>query len=301
VRFLFIIKKLFLFLKEVIFNTFKNDLIGISAEISFYTAFSLFPIVISIVALLSFFAHNPEFYINITSFIYTTLSPAVAEFMTFNLNNLAKSSLSIGAFFFGVVITMWTSTNVMLSFIKGINRAYNIEETRSILKIIRLSISLIFSISFLLIVSAVIIVYGENFLDWYLKLENPILPNDILFRLNMIRWPFVSILLFSLSSLLYFRAPNIKQKFIEVIPGAIFFSIAWSVFTSLFGIYLSQFSTYDATYGTLAIMIILLLWFYITALIFLIGAEINATLYPKQISDIRLTLIRFMKEIMRIK
>jgi membrane protein len=289
-----IFKKLPHFIKKLIIAIYKNDLIGVSAEIAFFLVFSLFPIVISLVAVLSMIARNPDFYLNITSFIYDSLPKEVATFLNYNLRLLANSIFSGGALVLGFFITIWTSSNVMISIIKGINRAYHLEETRSFIKIRLLTLSLIFSIGFLLITAFALIVFGENFIEWIVKTQIGILPNDAMTRYNVLRWSSVSIILFALSSLLYNKAPNTKNRFIHVVPGAIFFSIFWIVFTAIFGYYLNSFPNYNATYGALTTLIVLLLWFYISAITFMIGAQINGLLFYE---ENKITLAKIVSDI----
>jgi len=290
--------KIFKFIKKVVIYSFRNDLLGISGEIAFYGAFSLFPVLISIVAILSMFAKDPSFYLGITSFMYSSLPGEVAEFLNYNLKNLAMSSTSTQALIIGLIVTVWTTSNVILSFIKGINRAYKVKETRSFLQLRRLSISLVFSIGFLLITAFLLIVFGESYTNWFLSANFLVIPDDTVLRLNFLRWSFVLIILSLLSIFLYYKAPNIKHRIITVIPGAVFFAPVWIIATTIFGTYLNSFPTYNATYGTLGTMIILLLWIYITAFIFLVGSQINAILHPEFIPSKYKQMIKFIKRIL---
>ncbi|MCP6711424.1 YihY family inner membrane protein, partial [Klebsiella pneumoniae] len=81
---------------------------------------------------------------------------------------------------------------------------------------------------------------------------------------------------FLLFSTLYALAPNIKIKFKSVLPGALFASIVWILRTAAFGFYVSNFSNYSKTYGSIGGIIVLMLWLYITGFIIIVGAEINA-------------------------
>lgn len=275
-----ITKKIVSFFKSIITEAYNNDITGLSAEIAFYGVFSLFPMLISLIALLSIFARDPSFFIDITSSMYSTMPAEIAGFLKYNLHILANSEGTTSALIIGMLITLWTSSNVIMSFIKGLNRSYEVRETRSYFHLRRISVSLVFSIGFLLLVSFLSIIYGEAFTEWILNYKSIVIPDNMTLRINFLRWSFTALILFLLSSLLYFRAPNIKQKAFQVVPGAIFFSVFWILGTYLFGIYLNHVTNYSDTYGTLGITIVLLLWLFITAGILLIGAEINAYVYP---------------------
>jgi hypothetical protein len=90
------------------------------------------------------------------------------------------------------------------------------------------------------------------------------------------RWPIAITLMMVAVAVLYWVAPNVEQKFHLVSPGAVMFTLVWAAATFLFGLYVSNFSSYNATYGALGGIVVLLLWFYISSAMFLVGAELNA-------------------------
>lgn len=252
-----------------------------SAEISFYAIFSLFPIIISFIAFLSIFLRDPNFYLNLTSSLYSSLPKEVYDFLNYNLRNLSLSTVTGSALIIGSVVAIMTSSNLLISVIRSIDKIYQVTETRSYFALRRLSISLTFSLLTLLITAFTLIVFGENFVPWFIGISSHVFSTDKSIVLTVIRWTFISLILFLVSSFLYYKAPNIKHLFRQTIPGAIFFSIAWSFSTYIFGSYLKLFPVYNATYGTLSVMIVLLLWFYITAYTLLLGAIFNKELMPQ--------------------
>jgi hypothetical protein len=93
---------------------------------------------------------------------------------------------------------------------------------------------------------------------------------------TLARWPVTVVALMAATAVAYWAAPNIDLPFKWITPGAVLFTLAWLVTTAVFGFYVSRFASYDATYGTLGGVVVLLLWFYITAFVLLAGAELNA-------------------------
>ena len=87
------------------------------------------------------------------------------------------------------------------------------------------------------------------------------------------------------TAFLYWAAPNVKLPFRLFSPGAIFFVVGWLVASYLFGMYVSNFGQYNATYGALGGIVILLIWFYLTGFLLLIGMEINAYLARQKLPD----------------
>ena len=107
--------------------------------------------------------------------------------------------------------------------------------------------------------------------------------NQIEWIFNLVRIVIPLIIIFIIFTVLYSVAPNVKTKLRSVIPGAIFTSIIWLHRSFAFGYYISNFSNYSKTYGSLAGIIILFLWLYITSFIIIIGAEINAIIHQRKV------------------
>jgi membrane protein len=95
-------------------------------------------------------------------------------------------------------------------------------------------------------------------------------------------------------SILYYFAPEARQKFRWILPGAVWSTIMWMVASSAFRIFLRNFGAYNKTYGGLAAVVILMIWLWISGLVFLIGAEINAMMKRKEEDDppLRVRLLR---------
>jgi membrane protein len=95
-----------------------------------------------------------------------------------------------------------------------------------------------------------------------------------------VRWPVVVLLLLLVVSLIYYLGPNIDQPFRYVTPGSISAIVVWIVASLLFSAYVDNFGNYGATYGSLGGMVVLLLYFFVSAMVLLLGAEINAAIHP---------------------
>jgi membrane protein len=101
--------------------------------------------------------------------------------------------------------------------------------------------------------------------------------SDKFFRIwGVIRWVLSSVVLFFIFTILYWIAPNIKLKCLTVIPGALFATVGWIVVSVGFSYYVSNFGNFSYTYGSIGGIIVLMIWFYLTGHIIILGAEINA-------------------------
>jgi membrane protein len=94
-----------------------------------------------------------------------------------------------------------------------------------------------------------------------------------------LRWPVLALLLMLVAAVVYYVAPNVDQPFVLITPGAVLAVIVWVIASVGFSLYVSNFSTYSATYGSLGGMVVLLLYFYISSAVLLLGAEVNAEIH----------------------
>src|SRR5690606_38463756 len=127
---------------------------------------------------------------------------------------------------------------------------------------------------FVIVVALVLPVFGKQigfFLFSYFGLSGPFL--DIW---NTLRWLVSSIILFIVFTGLYWIAPNKKLTCVSVIPGAIFATVGWILTSLAFSFYVSNFGNFSATYGSIGAVIVLMIWFYLSGIIIILGGEINA-------------------------
>ena len=187
---------------------------------------------------------------------------------------------------FGLIITIALASNAIAVIIKGLNRAYAIEETRNFFYTRTLSVLMVFMNSLVLFLTVNLIVLGKVFLDF--MIVYPAFSNLSLHSIDIIsvvRWP-VSYLALAFCAIgNYFILPaiegNDKIKFKSVLPGTLFFCFFWMVGSWGFSLYLSNLNAYNKVYGAIGAVAILLVWLYYTSLIILIGGEINSRVYAR--------------------
>jgi len=178
-----------------------------------------------------------------------------------------------------IVISIWMSSNAIIALMKAFNVAYAIEETRNYFY--RKLIAIVCTImTLLLIIGGLVIpnigIYVMNFIRRYMEVPEM---NETFFRYfkALISLGIFVIVLGSL----YFILPNKKVKFKEVIPGTIFSFLGLVIISYLFAYFVREFSRYSIVYGSLAAVIILLIWLFLCGLILMLGGEINAIKYEK--------------------
>jgi membrane protein len=180
-----------------------------------------------------------------------------------------------GKLSFGLLAALWSATSGMTGLEDTLNAVYNVHESRPIWKTYGLAIALTIVCSLLLIVALAVIFYGNtaaNFVADRVGL-GPIAT----WAWKILQWPVALFFLAMVFSITYYYCPDVDQRHWEwLTPGALLGMGTWIVASAALRIYLHYYNSYTATYGSLGAVMILLLWFYVTGLMLLLGAEVNA-------------------------
>lgn len=260
------------FSKEFINQIKKDPVQDWAATLAFYFMLSIFPLLIFILALFSYLPVNiDELYRSIEEYIPNELS----HLLSTTIFDVVREPQG-GLLSFGILATIWSASNGMNALIRALNRAHNLEETRSFVKVRIMSILMTLGMVLVFVITLLLPVFGRIILEAIDFLF--LLPDYLFAYLNRLRW-FIGVgIMIIVVTLIYYIAPNKRVPFQRVLVGASFATIAWQLISLAFSFYISNFGNYTATYGSLGGVIILMLWFFLSGLILVIGGEINATL-----------------------
>ena len=184
-----------------------------------------------------------------------------------------RSSLLI----LNLVLTLYFSTNGVNSLIEAFNNTYHVLETRSGVKQYLVSILIVLINSFLLIIAIGLITFGSALLSWILpySIQNSII---VVFLLQLLRWLIILGLLLMAISLIYYLAPVKQKSFRFFSAGSLLATFLIVISTLAFNFYVDNFSSYNALYGSLGTLMIVLVWIYINAISLILGFELNASI-----------------------
>lgn len=264
-------KNWFAFGKELLRRFKEHDVQDYGATLAFFWFLSIFPGIIFILALLSFFD------ISQASFQeqLNNLAPGAAatEFLTGIFDAIGEPRgglLSIGA-----ILAIWSAAKGVERLINMAIHAYGEDNERNffVSKGIALGLTLLLGVGMLLLI--VSNVFGSQIIDFVARFI-PISGADVIL-INVFRYVLTTVILIFTLSIFYKIAPQQHVFWKSTIPGAIFGVIAWQLVSLGFSLYVSNFGNYDSTYGSLGGIIVTLLWLQLTGMIILIGSEINAT------------------------
>ncbi len=256
--------------KEMARRISDNDVTGFAAQLSYFFLLSLFPMLIFLFTLLPYtpLTQQDIFHL-IKDFApaetYTMIKRTISGIM----DNRSSGLLSVG-----VIATLWAASKGMNSLMKSLNRAYDVEEKRSFIVSRGLSILLTIAMIFVFILALLLPVFGKQLgLFIFSSLG---FSGEFLKIWSVIRWVLTPVILFLVFLAVYYLAPSVKVRFATAVPGSIFASIGWIVVSLGFSFYVSNFGNYTAMYGSIGTIIVLMLWFYFSAIIIMIGGEINS-------------------------
>ncbi|WP_271001825.1 YihY/virulence factor BrkB family protein [Listeria seeligeri] len=250
----------------------QNDVSGNAAQLAYYMLFSIFPMMLIAATLLAYMHIDKD---SVFNMLKEFAPEQILDFLEENLNNLLTQKNG-GLLSIGIIATLWSASNGMNAVMKALNKAYGVTNKRNY--VVQRLLSMFFTLAMLATVGAtlLLIVFGQQiglFLINHLNFSE-----DFLSFWNNLRWTVTLIVIFVVFTFLYWVAPNRRSTLISVLPGAIFSTIGWTVASVGFAYYVNNFANYSATYGSIGVIIILMLWFYLTGIILMVGGELNATL-----------------------
>ncbi|NKE06045.1 YihY/virulence factor BrkB family protein [Bacillus selenatarsenatis] len=248
----------------------KDRATGLAAQQAYYYMLALFPLLILLIAIVPYLNIDPQKAMNVVNSLLPSQS---AELLRDNVVKLV-SERNGGLLTFGIIGTIWSASNGMNAFIRAMNIAFDVEETRSFIKARLISIMLTFGLILAFVVALLLPVFGKVILDTVESIIQIPEPYDIVF--NIVRWIIAIVVMSAVLAGLYRLAPNKHYPFKHVIPGAIFATIVWQLISLGFSFYVSNFGNYSATYGSIGGVIVLMLWLFLTGLALVLGGEINA-------------------------
>lgn len=269
-------KILVVFIDQLLYRFASHNVLWSGASLTYFLILSIFPFLIVLLNLLSYTSLVRERAIlDLIHFLPLDIVAIIEGF----LNDLSRSSsqelLSVAAF-----LGIWTASSGVKAIIKAINLAYDYAENRHFLKLRGLSV--LFTLALLLMITIVMISL----------ILGPVLARTLFDRFgygdsfttlwNYLRYIIPLGYMILIFALLYKFSPNIGKNLRipmrEVLPGAVFTTVAWVSLSLLLSYYVANFGKYAITYGSLGGVIVLLIWIYYSSVVIVLGGEINATL-----------------------
>jgi membrane protein len=251
-----------------------DDAFGLAAQLAYYFLLALFPALICVLAAASFLPLG-DFTGEVTAILSPLVPAEVLELVRAQMLEIAKGDDG-GLVGLGLVGAVWSSSAALVAIVSAMNRAYDIEESRSWWRVRVLAVGLTVGLALFVSLSALLVLAGPELAE---LLANRFgLGSAFVWLWAVIRWPIAFLLVSAAIAIVYYFAPDAEQEWEWVTPGSLVATFLWLIGSLAFRMYVVNFGHYEDTYGTIGAVIVLMLWFYLSGLVIVIGAEMNAEL-----------------------
>jgi len=249
-----------------------DNCLGLAAQLAYYFFLALFPALLFITAIISFIP-VAGLLDAITAMLARVAPGEVLSIVQDQILKIAHEKNG-GLLTIGMLGTIWSTSSGVTAIIDTLNQAYDIQESRPWWKVRLLAIGLTLGLALFIVISFALVLVG------------PTLAEKVAVWLHMgpafewtwkiVQWPVVFGLVAFAIAMIYYYAPDAEQEWIWITPGSVLATVLWLLISLGFKFYVVHFTSYNATYGAIGGVIVLMLWFYVSALAVLIGAELNA-------------------------
>ncbi len=273
-------------LRLAFWRAFQHDAFAIAKASAYSSILTFFPLLLVVGSVLAT-SRETEAYLREISYALGRILPAGSATATAYLKG--TSQRPVGILVTASLITLWTASGVMISWMEGFRRCYELPKIWGLVKERLVAFSLVILAGIPLTFATMLVAFGsriETSILFHLGREfGPF----ILLMWMAIRWLIAGLTSIAVIALIYHNAVPRTQPWHSVLPGATLATAMWFAATTLFGWYLQRYADYSIIYGSLGVGIALLVWMYMISLIILVGAEFNAMLFPRAMLGKELT------------
>ena len=246
---------------------------GLAAQLAYLFLLSLFPFLIFSITLLGYTSIKADDVINL---VKRSVPFETASVIADNVRSVLASR-NTGLLSFGAIAAMWSASSALNSIINVLDKSYEVTEGRSFLKSRAVAIALTFMMIPAILVSLLLPVFGEKIgrlIFSYMGLSSVFLT-----LWNVARWVLSFCIMIVVLAGIYYFAPHKRLRFKGILAGALFTTVGWHSVSWCFSYYVNHIGNYSAIYGSLGSIIVLMVWFYVVALLIILGGVLNSTLY----------------------
>jgi membrane protein len=260
-------------MRRTLYEAFWTDnCLALAAQLAYYFFFALFPTLLFLVGLASYFPLT-----TLIDDLFRTMSgfmpPEALQLITEQMIKISGDEQA-GLMTLGMLLALSSSSAAMVAIIDTLNNAYDVQEGRPWWRVRITAILLTIGMAVFILVSFALVLLGPTMATALAESTN--LGPAFEWTWKILQWPALFVLAALGIGLIYYFAPDVEQKWVWLTPGSIFATTLWLAASLGFKYYVANWGNYTETYGLIGAVMILLLWFYISGLAILVGAEMNA-------------------------
>ena len=265
--------------RMALWRAFQHAAFAVAKAAAFSAILTLFPAILVVASILASSHTTEGFFREISHALGRILpegtSAAVLQFF------MGTKPVTFKFLLTTVVITLWTGSGVMISWMEGFRNAYQMPKIWGLVKERMIAFLLVVLAGIPLVFASFLLVFGNQIEGWIMYRVGHELGPYILGLWTALRWIIATLTSIAVIGLIYHHGVPRTQPWHRVLPGSTLATVLWFVSTVVFGEYLHRFGNYDVIYGSVATAIALLIWLYLVSMVILIGAEFNAVRYPR--------------------
>ncbi|MGO9864472.1 MAG: YihY/virulence factor BrkB family protein [Terriglobales bacterium] len=261
-----------------IWRAFEHDAFGTAKASAYSSIFTFFPFLLVLGSVLATL-NRGQVYLREISIALGAILPAGGSAALAYLRG--STDRPVGLLISASLLTVWSATGVIISWMDGFRRAYQLPKTWGIVEERLIAISLVLMAGLPLTFATILVAFGSRIETRILFLMGREYGPLIYLLWALTRWIIAILTSIAVIQLIYHNAVPRTQPWHTVLPGAALATAMWLISTAIFGWYLQHYVDYSVIYGSLGVGIALLSWMYLISLVVLIGAEFNAMLFPR--------------------
>jgi membrane protein len=262
-------------LKKTLREFTSDQCTDLAAALTYYAVLALFPALLAIVSVLGLFGQAQQTTDTVLQLLTQLGGGSVAETLREPIREVTMSPAAGITFVVGVLGALWSASGYVGAFGRAMNRVYEIDEGRPIWKLRPTNLAITAVTVVLVVVAGLILVLSGDVAQAVGDVIG--LGSTAVFVWGIVKWPVLLVIIVVVVAVLFYFSPNVKQpKFRWISMGSLLAIAIWMIASVGFGFYVSNFSNYNKTYGSLGAVIVFLLWLWITNNALLFGAEFDA-------------------------
>ncbi len=249
-----------------------DNCLGLAAQLAYYFFLALFPALLFLVAIVSFIP-IAGLLDAITANLARVAPGEVLAIIQDQILKVAHGNNG-GLLTLGMLGTIWSTSSGLTAIIDTLNQAYDIQEGRPWWKVKLIALGLTVALAVFIVISFALVLVGPALAQRVAAWAH--MGAAFALAWTILQWPVIFVLVALAMAMIYYYAPDAVQEWVWITPGSLLATTLWLAISLGFKFYVSHFTSYNATYGAIGGVIVLMLWFYVSALAVLIGAELNS-------------------------
>lgn len=264
-------------LKRTIVRVGQRRLLGLSAEIAYNAMLSLFPAILAVITAIGIFEDSLQATFRELAAQLSKVAPAEAMMLIRDFSQEITQTKNTGLFSISFLVAIWAASGALSAAMTALDQIHQVpqEQTRPFWKAKLVSIGLTIGTILLLLSASFLVFISDWLLDFFVLRSSRLSFLLVIWRL--LSWPIALGIVASAFGFVYRYGPSRWDSGAPLMPGAVLAAVSWAIVSALFRSYVSNFGNYNQAYGAVGAVIILMLWLYISALVLLVGDQLNVT------------------------